>query len=115
MNWLTIQLSCSYPFIVKWLAYSFGECLPRTHPRRVFEAMVQTQHSPRNLIEDIEIANGKILPHTSPTLLEVFMCVCASTLSPSVRLEGDVDLFGRFLSSRARSDVALGVFYPFRR
>jgi hypothetical protein len=87
MNWLTIQLTFSYPFIVKWLSYSIGECLPRTHPRRVFEAMVQTQHSPRHLIEDIEIANGKIVPHPSPTLPEVCVCVCASTLSTRVRLD----------------------------
>jgi hypothetical protein len=87
MNWLTIQLTNSYPFIVSWLVYSIGECLPRTHPRRVFEAMVQTQQSSRNLIEDTEIANGKILPHRSPTLPEVCVCVCSSTLSPPVRLE----------------------------
>jgi hypothetical protein len=68
----------------------------------------------RNLIEDIEIANGKILTLPSPTLPEV--CVCASTLSPPEDvMTGDDDLFGRFLSSRARSDVASGVFDPLFR
>ncbi len=92
--------------------------MPRTHPRRVFEAMVQTQHSPRNLVEVIAIANGKILPHPSPTLPEVCVCVCVCVcVNPeppcTIEAPGDVDLLGRFLSSRARSDVASGVFDPF--
>jgi hypothetical protein len=89
-----------------------------THPRRVFEAMVQTQHSSRNLIEDIEIANVKILPHPSPTLPEV--CVCA-WVNPPPRTKagppapGDVDLLVFLSFFRARSDVASGVFDPFFR
>jgi hypothetical protein len=47
------------------------------------------------------------------------VCVCVNPQSPCTigapAAPGDVDIFGRFFSSRAMLDVALGVFYPFFR
>jgi hypothetical protein len=62
---------------------------------------------------------GKILPHPSPTLPEVCVCVCVNLQSLCTIADpttpGDVDLLVFVSFFRASSDVASGVFDLFYR